>query len=64
MLEKVIDATIAKQAWEILQKEFKGGRENKGKEERGYREFNRRNVEFVEKTTSSCKIKEVKDHES
>ena len=32
MLEKVADATIAKQAWENLQKDFKGGRENKGKE--------------------------------
>ena len=64
MLETVAIATIAKQTWEILQKEFKEGRENKGKEKASHGEFNKRNVKFIEKITLSCKIEEVKDHES
>ena len=57
ILIKVAKATIAKQAWEILQKELKGGKENKGKEETSHGEFNKDNIEFVEKQFQVVKSK-------
>ena len=79
MLKRVASLTTTNQAWEILQMEFKGGREkgesgkvekqsheelNKGKKNEVMKSLTKGNVEFIGKITFNYKMEEVDEYKS